>query len=208
MKAGAVLKRLGFMLLAMAVISAVAVLTYAYVVPYVVSGGLYLMTDAAGRVITGSYDWVNDLVGGRLASTTDTLLGGEPAWTDAARNMTPGGGTVRGSIARVIDGDTLVVGGKTLRLALVDAPERGEKGYSEAADFTRTECPMGTVAHYRPDYGQSGGSYGRVIAKVWCSGMSEKSLNELLVEARHAEILAGFCGKSEFSQDAWASGCR
>ena len=119
-----------------------------------------------------------------------------------------------GTITRVIDGDTIQVDGSiSIRLALVDAPERGEPGYEEATAFTRAKCPVGTTVIYDEDDGQRQGSYGRVIALVWCTGHGTEQaavpLNALLLAGGHAEIDRRFCNASEFGDDEWAlqGGC-
>lgn len=121
---------------------------------------------------------------------------------------------VAGTVSRVIDGDTIQVNDDVrIRLALVDTPERGELGYAEAASFTRSACPAGTTIIYDLDDGQRHGSYGRVIALVWCSGYGSEPatvpLNELLLANGHASMDRRFCASSEFGGDAWAqrAGC-
>ena len=47
-----------------------------------------------------------------------------------------------GQITRVIDGDTLLIDQTTIRLSLVNSPERDEPGYQEAKDFASTVCPF------------------------------------------------------------------
>ena len=140
--------------------------------------------------------------------------GGEP--TGSEGSGIPYATALAGTITRVIDGDTIVVDGETrIRLALVDTPERGEPGYEEASAFTRSKCPVGTTVIYDADDGQRSGSYGRTIALVWCGGYGSTSsqaaapLNELLLEAGHAEIDRRFCTASEFGDDEWAlrGGC-
>lgn len=118
-----------------------------------------------------------------------------------------------GTVTRVIDGDTLQVDRETtIRLALVDTPERGELGYEEASSFTRLKCPVGTTVVYDADDGQKEGSYGRLIAMVWCTGHGTNaavSLNDLLLVHGFAEIDKRFCSASEFGDDEWAKrgGC-
>ena len=45
-----------------------------------------------------------------------------------------------GQITRVIDGDTLIIDQTTIRLSLVNSPERDERGYQEAKDFGSSKC--------------------------------------------------------------------
>ncbi len=119
-------------------------------------------------------------------------------------------GLKAGAVTRIIDGDTLDVEGKRVRLALVNTPERGEFGYKDATAYVSSKCPVGSVAVYDVDDGQPGGSYDRVIAKVICHYSSDAvSINEMLVTSGHAEILERFCTKSEFAREAWAQsyGC-
>lgn len=106
----------------------------------------------------------------------------------------------------IIDGDTLTIGGITVRLALVDTPERGERGYAEATLFTSRVCPIGSTVLVDEDDGQKEGSYGRMIAKVYCIG---GMLNQELLEFNHAVILVKHCQESEFGHEGWATryGC-
>jgi hypothetical protein len=107
-----------------------------------------------------------------------------------------------GIVTRVTDGDTLRVDNIPIRLSLVNTPERGDAGYSEAAAFTAAVCPVGSAARVDEDDGQTGGSFGRTVAKVYCGG---KILNEELLLAGHAEIYSQFCGVSEFARESWAA---
>ena len=106
-----------------------------------------------------------------------------------------------GQITRVIDGDTLIIDQTTIRLSLVNSPERGEPGYSEAKDFTSTVCPVGSNAEFVEDSWQLTDKYGRSLGLVYCNDMF---LNELLLTNSHAEISTYFCDKSEFGNDGWA----
>lgn len=105
-----------------------------------------------------------------------------------------------GTVERIIDGDTLDIGGERIRLALVDTPERNETGYAEATSFTASLCPVGSSALVDEDDGQTAGSYGRMLAKVTCGG---KVLNAELVASGHAIVLTHFCGASEFAAEPW-----
>ena len=107
------------------------------------------------------------------------------------------------SVSYVVDGDTLDVGSTRIRLTLVNTPEVGEAGYSEAKQFTSQTCPVGTQALVDEDDGQTGGSYGRMIAVVYCQGVN---LNAELLTSGHAVLLSYYCSVSEFADQAW-TGC-
>lgn len=111
-----------------------------------------------------------------------------------------------GSVTKIVDGDTIDVDGKRIRLALVDTPERGVAGYSEATRFTSTLCPIGSKVLVDQDGKQMFDRYGRMIAVVYCDGAL---LNAELLFAGHAVIMKGFCKASEFGDEDWAKlfGC-
>ncbi len=108
---------------------------------------------------------------------------------------------IHGIVTKVIDGDTIDVDYITVRLALVDTPERGEPGYQEAASFTSRICAEGSNVLVDEDDGQKSGSYGRMIAKVYCE---RRLINEELLESQNAIILIGHCDESEFGHEDWA----
>jgi micrococcal nuclease len=115
-------------------------------------------------------------------------------------------------VTEIIDGDTLDINNVRVRLALVNTPERGENGYTEAADFVQSVCGVGTTALVDEDDGQKEGSFDRVIGLVYCGNdniNNKKSLNELLLDGGYATIYQDFCGVSEFASGAWAQsrGC-
>src|SRR3989442_7174556 len=64
------------------------------------------------------------------------------------------------AVTYIVDGDTLDVGSTRIRLALVNSPEVGEPGYTEAKQFTAQTCPVGSQALVDEYDGQTGGSYG------------------------------------------------
>ncbi|MFB5622015.1 MAG: thermonuclease family protein [Candidatus Nitrosomaritimum yanchengensis] len=113
---------------------------------------------------------------------------------------------ISGFVTRVIDGDTIVVGDKSIRFALVNTPEWGDYDYTQAQYYIETICPIGSKVLVDEDDGQTQGSFGRIIAKIYCN---ELILNEEILEVGHAEILPQFCEISEFAQDSWAKkhGC-
>ena len=111
-----------------------------------------------------------------------------------------------GTITKIIDGDTLdfrIMNDQniTIRLSLVDTPERNELGYEEATNFALTVCPVGIDAIYVQDTWQKVDKYGRSLGLVYCNDML---LNELLLSSEHAEITKYYCDKSEFGTENWA----
>jgi hypothetical protein len=118
----------------------------------------------------------------------------------------------KGTVTEIVDGDTLDINNVRVRLALVNTPERGENGYTEAIDFAQSVCSVETTALVDEDDGQKEGSFDRVIGLIYCGNVNmnnKKSLNELLLEGGYANIYQDFCGISEFSPATWAQsrGC-
>ncbi len=114
----------------------------------------------------------------------------------------------QGVVTEVVDGDTLDVNNVRIRLALVNTPEVYENGYLDARSFVMTNCGVGTNALVDEIDGQKGGSFGRMIASLYC-GNNTNSLNELLLNSSKASILPEFCSVSEFASSTWAKkyGC-
>ena len=110
------------------------------------------------------------------------------------------------TVNRIIDGDTIVVNNKKIRLSLTDTPEKGKKGFVEATDFTKNLCRAGYSVTVDQDDKQPYDTHKRVLGMVYCSG---KILNAELLYAGHAQILKKFCKKSEFASEDWAKkyGC-
>src|SRR3989441_1235465 len=107
------------------------------------------------------------------------------------------------TVAYIVDGDTLDVGSTRIRLALVNSPEVGQPGYTEAKQFTAQTCPVGSSALVDEDDGQTGGSYGRMIAVVYCGG---GNLNAALLSSGNAVLVEYYCSVSEFASEPW-TGC-
>lgn len=112
-------------------------------------------------------------------------------------------GTFEATMVRVVDGDTVEVAPcGTLRLALVDTPERGSPGFAEATDFTRSLCPAGGPAIVDEDARQHRDRYDRLLAVLFCGG---KNVNAELLASGHAVAYVAYCDDSEFADDAWAA---
>ncbi|MFQ5781922.1 MAG: thermonuclease family protein [Nitrosopumilus sp.] len=108
---------------------------------------------------------------------------------------------VTGTVTRIIDGDTLKVDNQPIRFALSSAPELDEFDGGEARNLIDNRCPPGSLATVDEDDGQPGGSYGRIIAVVYCNGYN---LNSELLDANLGYIPPGFCVNSEFADEPWA----
>ena len=128
----------------------------------------------------------------------------------AANALGPGGPECKGAAAcfsdrvtHIVDGDTLDLGGARIRLALVNTPEVGRPGYSAAKLFTAETCPVGSKALVDEDDGQTGGSYGRMVAVVYCAGVN---LDAALLSSGHAVLVVYYCSVSEFADEPW-TGC-
>lgn len=74
------------------------------------------------------------------------------------------------SVARVIDGDTIVIGnGERLRYIGIDTPERGEKFFEEARDLNIKLLKAGAVEIVECK-GEKKDKYGRTLAWVYAKG--------------------------------------
>jgi len=112
---------------------------------------------------------------------------------------------ITGKVTEIHDGDTIKVNGESIRFALISAPELGTSSGEEARRYIEKICPVGSKVIVDEDDGQTGGSYGRTIAEIYCNGIS---LNESILEANLATIYTKFCSVSEFSKESWAQhGC-
>jgi endonuclease YncB( thermonuclease family) len=110
------------------------------------------------------------------------------------------------TVTRIVDGDTLYVNNDSIRLTLVDAPEYNEEGGNEATELASSICPIGSKAIVDEDDGQTAGSYGRIVAVVYCNA---RNLNAELIINGYATIYEEFCNVSEFANEDWVKryGC-
>ncbi len=124
-------------------------------------------------------------------------------------SVTTSSSNFSGTVTKVIDGDTLDVTttvGETItvRLALIDAPEKDESGFNEARNFMTEQC-LDKNAEVDPDNNQ-GLTYGRTVAVVYCEGVN---VNEAILNNGFADVYQDFCDVSEFADSNWAQeyGC-
>ena len=113
---------------------------------------------------------------------------------------------LKGKISNIVDGDTIDVDDIRVRLSLTSTPEIDSKGGIDAKKFVEDTCPVGSDVLVDEDDGQIEGSYGRIIAKVFCQGIV---LNEEILKEGYGEISTIHCIQSEFNVEPWAKtfGC-
>jgi micrococcal nuclease len=109
-------------------------------------------------------------------------------------------------VDKIVDGDTIYIEGYKIRLSLANTPERNEKGFLEATEFTKKLCPVGSTVVVDQDDRQPYDDYDRLLGKVHCG---DKVLNSELLYNGYANILTQYCSTSEFSGETWAQryGC-
>src|SRR5437867_1160868 len=134
------------------------------------------------------------------ASTSGTSSGNPPGPNPQCKGIAS---CFTDTVTYIVDGDTLEVGSTRIRLALVNSPEVGQPGYTVAKQFTAQTCPVGSSALVDEDDGQTGGSYGRMIAVVYCGGVN---LNAALLGSGNAVLVTYYCSVSEFANESW-TGC-
>ena len=92
-------------------------------------------------------------------------------------------------IYQVIDGDTFIItGGEYVRLVGIDAPDRGEQGYHEAADFLRQFEGKKILLERE---GSDRDRFGRLRRHAYAGNMS---LSLLLLQNGHAVIYRSYDG--------------
>ena len=106
-----------------------------------------------------------------------------------------------GTVTHIVDGDTIKVNGQSIRFALSSAPDMNEFQGLEARELIQRICPVGSTVIVDEDDGQSEGSYGRIIAKIYCN---DTNLNEELLDSGFGYLASGFCNITEFSNENWA----
>jgi len=75
-----------------------------------------------------------------------------------------------GVVERVIDGDTIVINGTSVRMLGINTPERGKKYYNEAKEFLETLVLNRTV---KLEYGKDKfDKYGRKLAYVFVNSLN------------------------------------
>ena len=106
-----------------------------------------------------------------------------------------------GTVEKVIDGNSLLVGDQSVRFSLSSAPQLKGYGGVDARDFLETLCPVGSDVTVDEDDGQIIGVYGRLVGIVYCDDLI---LNQEILDANIAYLETRFCDSSEFANTTWA----
>lgn len=108
-----------------------------------------------------------------------------------------------GNVTSIVDGDTLKVDHQSIRLSVVDSPERNEPYFDEATNFLSDIC-SNRLAMVDIDDGQVGGSFGRLLATVWClDGDEWVNANSSAINSDYSSVFPRFCDVSEISTTEW-----
>lgn len=165
------------------------------------ASALITITLAGNVNVTGGLDVIGSITSPTITDFESRIGSLETLFLNPTSNCSGTAGCIPGFVTANIDGDTLKVYGKSIRFALVDAPESGEPGFQEASDFIANACPVGSLVTVDEDDMQTGGSFGRIIGVVFCNGMN---LNDAILDAGLASLATAFCSGSEFGTHAWA----
>jgi len=146
------------------------------------SGRVLTLTSVFASLMLVGFASIQD--GEGLISNKEQNIGSNPIKINTPSNLSSKcqgmADCFEGTVTEVVDGDTLDVNNVRIRLALIDAPEKNETGFSEARHFVDSLCKVGTQARVDEDDRQKGGSFGRMIALVYC-GNKSISINEAIL---------------------------
>ncbi len=105
-----------------------------------------------------------------------------------------------GKITEIIDGDTIHVDGKPIRLALIDTPEENQEGFEDSANFVKKSCPINSFALIDIDDKSPDDGYGAKFAEITCG---TTNINESLMGGGLAQMYDYSCTASEFMHRDW-----
>ena len=110
-----------------------------------------------------------------------------------------------GKVTWVIDGDTMIIGGKTVRLALTNVYELGTVKGNQAKSYVISVC-YGKTATVHVDSKQPLDKFGRTVAEINCP---YSFLNYQILNKGYGTVDTRYCSISEFANEWWATkfGC-
>jgi len=110
-------------------------------------------------------------------------------------------GCFRGTVTKIIDGDTIHVDDQSVRFALASAPNLEGYGGVDSRNFIQTICPVGSEVLVDEDDGHVLDDHARLVGMIACNDMI---LNEELLDASLGHLELRFCSSSEFANESWA----
>jgi micrococcal nuclease len=110
-------------------------------------------------------------------------------------------GCFRGTVTKIIDGDTIHVDDQSVRFALASAPNLEGYGGVDSRNFVQTICPVGSKVLVDEDDGHVLDDHARMVGMITCNDMI---LNEELLDASLGHLELRFCSSSEFANESWA----
>ena len=126
----------------------------------------------------------------------------DPIFAATPYDLTDCGKCYVGKITGISDGDTVSVDGKSIRLALANAPEKNQSGFSAAKMLVEDVCHVGSSVLVDIDDVKPKDSYGKPIAKIICGATN---INAALLESDNAVPYKSFCKKTEFVDELWGA---
>ena len=116
------------------------------------------------------------------------------------------GDCITGKVTEIIDGSVIFVNRSSIKFVLIDTEQISTPGGKEAKKFVEQACPVGSKVLVDEDGGQKLGSFGRMLAVVYCDNVN---INSALLEAGLAKFKTNHCKISEFSEQDWTKnhGC-
>ena len=106
-----------------------------------------------------------------------------------------------GIVTKIIDGDTIHVDKKSVRLALIDTPEKRQEGYDDATKLVKDSCPIGSTVLVDIDDVFPTDKVGVNFAQITCGIIN---INEFLMNNNLAKMYNYSCTESEFMYEVWA----
>ena len=106
-----------------------------------------------------------------------------------------------GTVTKILDGDTIYVNDKSVRLSLVNTPEKRQSGYNAATKFVSDTCPVGSKVLVDVDDILLSDYRGVNFAQITCSG--DININEHLINNGLAKMYDSSCTESEFMHAPW-----
>jgi micrococcal nuclease len=142
----------------------------------------FALFSVSGKLL-GGID-INESLDNSNSNSNDKYI--NHSYNGTKNNLSNPNYEVKGFCDKVIDGDTIDVGGVgRVRLVGIDAPERGQPGYEEATNYVKSKC-LGKTVYLDIDNARPKDKYGRTLAIVYVDGIN---INQELLKLGYAKVL-------------------